>query len=147
MSPAPTSSYTGASAEISALIDVFRRMPKEAHRAIRPALRDAGSDILQTAALNAMWSSRIPHALSLRVSLAGRRPGVFVRVDSRAAPHARSFEGILSDEWRHPVYGNERNWVAQRARPFLLPAVEETGPRVRERIAAALDEAIQKSGF
>lgn len=138
----------GSSAlEIRALLRAMTQMPKDLQRELRPALREAGSEILKTAAINSMWSDRIPHALELRVSFAQRRPGVFIRVNAKQAPHARPLEGILADEWRHPVHGNRDVWVAQRARPFLLPAVRAGAPAARELIAEALGNAAERAGF
>lgn len=139
---------TGASgAEIRALIQAFRQIPKELRSKLRPALRAAGMEILRTAALDSMWSSRIPHALELKVSFASRRPGVFIRVNKAKAPHARPFEGILGDSWRHPVFGHQTTWVTQRARPFLLPAVQKGAPAARKLIAEAVNEATANGGF
>lgn len=136
-----------SSLEIRALLQALTNLPKDLHRLIRPALREAGQEILRTAAIDSMWSSRIPHALELRVSLASRRPGVYIRVNSKKAPHARPFEGLLADSWRHPVFGNRDTWVEQRARPFLLPAVRRGAPAARALIADAVDRAIAQQGF
>lgn len=139
---------SGSSAlEIRALLRAMAQMPKDLQRELRPALREAGGEILKIAAINSTWSERIPHALELRVSFSGRRPGVFIRVNAKQAPHARPLEGILADEWRHPVYGNRDVWVSQRARPFLLPAARAGAPAARQLIAEAVAAAAERAGF
>lgn len=145
----PSSEYLDSSGvtTISALRKDFRRIPAELRNQLRPALRAAGQEILRTAALNSMWSSRIPAALELRVSFSGRRSGVFIRVDKAKAPHARPFEGILADTWRHPIFGNRTVWVEQASRPFLLLAVEENAQSTSLMIADAIDKAMTKTGF
>lgn len=144
------SEYTGSAnaAEIAMLSRALGQIPKDLQRTVRAALRDAGNEVLRDAAIRASaWSMRIPHSLELRVSLSTRRPGVYLRANQAIAPHARPFEGILSDTWRHPVYGRTTAWVTQRARPFLLPAVQAGAAAVREAVAAAVNQSARAAGF
>lgn len=94
---------------------------------LRRGLRLVGASTLSSAKGHASWSTRIPGAITLRVSTSSRSAGIYLRVDSAKAPHARPFEGLSSRTgfFRHPVFGDTDVWVAQRERRFLLPAVLE----------------------
>lgn len=133
--------------DASDLLRALGRIPKELHREVRPRLRELGQDTMREAQANASWSSRIPRALSVRVSLNSRRPGVSIRASLKVAPHARALEGILDDPFKHPVFGDETTWVAQRARPYLLPATHAAGPRLRQTVVELLDEVHRRVGL
>lgn len=105
---------------------------------LRRGLRVVGKSTEADAKANASWSTRIPGAITLRISTSSRVGGLFLRVNSQKAPHARPFEGLSSrtQYFRHPVFGNPDVWVAQKERRFLLPAVEKNRAQLR---SAALD--------
>lgn len=123
------------------------RIPEDLRAATRTRIRAAGSQVMQEAASNASWSSRIPGAMSLRTNLAGNTPGVTITVDTKKAPHARPFEGIVAGAWRHPVFGHRDRWVEQAARPYLLPAARTGYELVATAIEDAVDDALTKAGF
>lgn len=117
------------------------------HKEVRPRLAEAGQKVKASAAANASWSSRIPGALTSRVRLTGNRPGVYVQASSAKAPHARPFEGMTGrNPFRHPVYGNQNVWVAQAARPFLVPALRENDAEVKASMNEAVMAAFRKAG-
>lgn len=130
------------------LIRGLMRVPKNMQAGLRKGLRQAALPILQDASMRATWSSRIPHAMSLRTSFAGRRPGVFITVSQSKAPHARPYEGLLGGRsFRHPVFGHYDRWVEQTARPYLLPALQANEGRAYTAITTAVDEALRRSGM
>lgn len=134
-------------ADVRLLHKQITQIPKEFQRQARPLLRTAGQQILRDAAMRASsWSSRIPHSLSLVVSFAERRPGVRIRASLAVAPHARVYEGMLDDWFRHPVFGGN-TWVDQRARPYLLPAVRMGQHYVIEAAVEAVNEAARRAGL
>jgi len=134
-------------ADVKLLDRQLARMPKEFHREARPRLRSAGQQILRDAAMRASsWSSRIPHSLSLVVSFSERRPGVRIRASLAVAPHARVYEGMVDDSFRHPVFGGDY-WVDQSARPYLLPAVRMGQHYVIEAAVEAVNEAARRAGL
>lgn len=133
-------------AEIRLLARQLAQIPREFQRGSREPLRAAGNKILQLAAVDSGWSSRIPHSLEVRVSFAARRPGVSVRARLSVAPHARVYEGMVRDHFRHPVFG--RNvWVEQAARPYLLPAVREGQVYVINAAVDVVNETSRKVGL
>lgn len=126
------------------------RLPREVHRRLRPRLRRAGEITLAKARANASWSSRIPASMSLTVSFSKRAPGVTIVASLDQAPHARAFEGIVSETFRHPVFevsGRDTPWVVQAARPYLRPAAQATGGAVVDEAIAAVDEALAGTGW
>ena len=131
------------------LVGELGQMPPTIRAELRKGLKDAGQFALAKARANASWSTRIPAAMSLRTSTSASNAGVFIRVDSAKAPHARPYEGIGSrgDSFRHPVPGDRDVWVRQLTRPFLVPAVRDTRPKVTEAGINAVRVAAQHAGF
>lgn len=140
--------------ELAFLADRLAMVPREMHKEVRPRLAEAGQRVKASAAANASWSSRIPGALTSRVRLTGNRPGVYVQASSAKAPHARPFEGMTGrNPFRHPVFGNGGHWaesgnvwVAQAARPFLVPALRENDAEVKASMGEAVMAAFRKAG-
>ncbi|MFO7164908.1 MAG: hypothetical protein DIU75_016385 [Mycolicibacterium hassiacum] len=125
----------------------LREMPAEIRRKLRPRLLQVTRPMVNRAKANAGWSRRIPGAIGLSVT----KRGVLIRVNVTKAPHARPYEGISGNNrggfFRHPVFGNRDNWVAQRERPFLLPAVRAHAAEVRPAIMRVVEEVARSRGF
>lgn len=121
---------------VSELARVFGRVPAEMAAGLREELPAAGERLMRASQQNASWSSRIPAAHYLRVSVSSSG-GVSVGVDQVAAPHARPYEGLSSGGsrgfFRHPNWGRD-DWSQEATRPFLAPAVEQEGPALKEAI-------------
>lgn len=149
MSNAVTNAYVGGegAAGIRVLAQHIARVPKEFQAALRPKIRAAGMVVLREAAMNASWSTRIPGAMSVRTTFKDGMPGVSIVVNVKKAPHARALEGIVSDHFRHPVFGNENHWVEQSARPYLLPAARASYSVLAGAISDAVDEALKTNGL
>lgn len=112
---------------------------------LRRGIREAAAPMVAAVKANASWSSRIPSAVRAKPSFTARRAGVSIVVDAGRAPEARPLEnGGKGGNFRHPVYGNTRNWVSQPARPFFFSAVERSAAAeiamraVMARVAAKL---------
>jgi hypothetical protein len=124
----------------------LRDIPVEIRRKVRPAVVKVAQPILAAAKARAGWSSRIPDAIRLSVVA----KGVILRVSLKKAPHARAYEGISSGRtgnFRHPVYGHEDRWVAQRERPFVIPAVAQYMHTVEPAIVEAVDQVLRARGW
>jgi hypothetical protein len=132
--------------EVRSLARRLATIPKEFRGETRKAIRSVGQEMLRDGQRNAAWSSRIPGSMTMRVSFAGRRPGVSVRASLESAPHARVYEGILGDTFRHPLYGRDV-WFSQQARPYLLPAVQAANEALVEDITRIVDEIHRKAGL
>lgn len=115
--------------------------------ALRKGLRNAADPIKRQVQANASWSSRIPAAVAVGTAFSKKRTGVFLRVNSKKAPHARPMENDGSaGTFRHPVYGRDV-WVTQQARPFFFAETEQHMPKVEQAALAAVDEAARQAGF
>lgn len=126
------------------------RVPVELRKALRPKMRDAGEAVKDDAAARASWSTQIPRSLELALSFKDGMPAVILSANASKARHARVFEGIVSKTFRHPVFeveGRRTVWVAQAARPYLLPAAREGYEVVSAAVASAVDDALVTSGF
>lgn len=134
--------------EVERLIRDLGKIPDDLKRKLRPELRAAGRIVADQAKINAAWSTRIPRAVKVSVSFTLRRPGVTVVVDKNKAPHARPYEhGGREGNFRHPVYGNRKAWVAQKARPFLAPALAAKNEEAGRQIADVVDKVTRDAGF
>jgi hypothetical protein len=133
--------------QLQALIRDLGAIPPDLKRELRPGLRKAAQPALTRIRSNASWSSRIPGATKLSTSF-GNRPGVTIRIDSKAAPHARPIEHDGEPgTFRHPVYGNREVWRPQQARPFFYRGVEATADQIRNAVADLVDGAARRHGF
>ncbi len=142
----PTLEFDGGKA-ILRLRRNMLKVPREMRTAIRRPLREAAQGMMETAQGNASWSSRIGPAMRIRTSFSSRRPGVFIQVDRKNAPHARPYEGIVQWTFRHPVFGNREVWVSQRSRPFLVPALESNEGESLTLIESTIDDVLAKLGI
>lgn len=125
---------------------------KEVEPALRVVLRreivKAGKDAADAVKREASWSSRIPGAVRVKASFAARTTGVKIEVDAKRAPEARPLEhGGKPGQFRHPVFGNRKNWVAQPARPFFHAAIEGMDAHFEERLFAIAEEIAIAAGF
>lgn len=123
----------------------LRTMPADVRRKLRPALKQAAAPIVAEAKAKASWSTRIPGAIRVGVT----KKGVEIRVRAKKAPHARAYEGLTASGtiFRHPVFGDRDVWVAQRTRPFLLPAVRAHRDQVRKAVTDVVDQVAKEHGF
>lgn len=124
------------------LAEKFGKMPEDLSRQLKPKLLEAGRIVQHQAQANASWSTRIPGATKVTASVT-RNGGALIRVDSKAAPHARPYEGASGrgDTFRHPVFGNTDVWVTEGTRPFLFPARKSKQAEAMASIAAAVKSA------
>jgi hypothetical protein len=146
-------SAMSASYQFSQLARDFHRMAPAIRRGLRTEFVRIGQPIVSDARSRAgAWSSRIPAAISSRgVIQAGQdRVGVEVRV-SASVPHARPYEGISqqgsTSYFRHPVFGNRENWVSQKTRPYLWPAVLGRRDDANAAALSAVENAARECGF
>lgn len=106
---------------------------------LRKNFRTAADPIVADMRGRASWSSRIPGAITVQTKFGVNSAGVFIRVNSKKAPHARAYEGVdsKSGTFRHPVFGGPV-WVSQSTRPFFFPAAKAHRPQVVAAAQAAL---------
>ena len=134
--------------ELQSLIRDLGAVPPAVNRALRAGgMVRAGQPALQEVRRRAGWSSRIPGATTLSPST-GSRPGVRIRTSAAKAPHARPYEHDGSPGvFRHPVYGNRRNWVPEEARPFFYSGVAAAADQVAEAVAEIVVGVAEQHGF
>ena len=135
----------------------MRRLPQEARKKLRPALRKSVEGIAADARTRASWSQRIPPTVKIRTSFRVERESVTVVAGGKSAPHARPYEGLSAGsagKFRHPVYADSANktrrawtWVTSETRPFLFPAAEAGQEQTTQNLMAALDAAAAALGF
>lgn len=128
--------------------DLGGKMPKEIKAKIRPLLRKTGQQALVAVRGNASWSTKIPRATRLQISLAGKRPGVAVVTRRKDAIHARPLEHQgRPGRVRHPLFGDRKTWVTQPAKPFMTQEAPHWQEAVRDGIRDAIDQVARSSDF
>lgn len=125
----------------------LRRLPTEHRKAVRPKLVKAGESVVRDARARAGWSDRIPGTVKMKVSFRFDREQVLIVAGGPSAPHARPFEGMSRDPFRHPVYGNREVWVPEPARPYLLPAGRAHRAEIDGLMRSVMAEAAAAIGF
>lgn len=137
--------------DVEEFVRKFGKVPKELKAQLRPGLRAAGNEVAADAKLRASWSTKIPRAIRVSVTFAGKRQGVSIVVNRKKAPNARPFEhGGRDGTFRHPVFGRRErpgDWKSQRARPFLAPALQAKGDDAAKKIADVVDRVTHEAGF
>lgn len=133
--------------EVRGLASRLARIPQQFQPRARRMMRVAGQEMLGDAIGNASWSSRVPGSLSLRVSLNGNRIGIAIRASLKTAAHARVYEGILGDTFKHPLFGDREFWYTQAARPYLLPAVERQSDQIVAELTRIVDDVNAQAGL
>lgn len=132
-------------AELQKVLSDLRGAERKIQTGTRRALRESGAQMLSDARGKASWSSRIPDATRMRVTLAGASPGIELVVDSKAAPHGRVMEGFRGATFRHPVFERQDRpavWVDQEARPYLMPALIAGADELVQTVYKVADEAL-----
>lgn len=130
-------------AELRKLIVDLSAIPEDMREELAHDIRDGAELILDEMHRRASWSTRIPAATTMRASGTGAE----LSTSAARAPHARPYEGLSGDPFRHPVYGNRDNWVSQAARPFFFAAVEAKAGEVDERVGRGIDRVAARHGF
>lgn len=135
--------------ELKELAEEFGgKIPADLKKALRPVLRQTAQPALRAVKDKASWSSRVPAATRLQVSLAGKRPGVAIVVDRKKAPHARNWEHDgRAGRTRWPVFGNREVWAQAPSRPFLTPAATPWQERTQVSIGEIVDQVAREHGF
>lgn len=133
----------------------MRKIPAEARKELRPALRAAGEAVASDARRRANWSERIPGTIKVQASFREDREGVTVTAGGKVAPHARPYEGVTGKPtFRHPVHADAQHktrkawtWVTETTRPFLLPAGQAGEGPTTTALLSALNQAALSLGF
>jgi hypothetical protein len=79
------------------------------------------------------------------VKRGGQRASVSIRAKGRA--HKRKVQHLNAGILSHPVYGDRKKWVTQRAgmrSGFFSDAVREQAPDIRERVQQAVHDVAAK---
>lgn len=128
--------------ELRDLYGAVRKARPDIAVEIRGALRKGGEAVKVAAGRRiSPFSTRIPESLKVRTN--GFNVSVIAGGDG--APHAAPFENEGSaGQFRHPVFGNRRNWVSQMAHPFLLPAFEAKQDLLLREVMHAVDVVFDK---
>lgn len=72
----------------------------------------------------------------------------YVKAGGAKAPHAVPFENDGKDgTFRHPVFGNRKLWVSQKAHPTATQALEAAADEALEATADAIDKWARDAGF
>lgn len=114
---------------------------KAEHRAKQAAKAEAGAGLRES----------IARAVAGSISTSSARTGVSVTWKAAAAKMPNRQRRLPKDfnspkGWRHPVFGNRENWVAQKGTPFFDVVIkrhrEDLGRKVLEGMQKAADSIL-----
>jgi hypothetical protein len=133
---------TDLSTVSAALRKTDKAFASSVRRNLRAAVREEGQATLAEIRARASWSSRIPSATSIAITLGVKSASVRIRVDKKKAPHARPFEkGNDGGRLRHPVFGRG-GWATEPTRPFFFSAIGSRDPAITKRFNDVIDKVI-----
>jgi hypothetical protein len=135
------------------------RLQKKLRSSIRQAAKPAEADVRASVMRVKVTSSRGGRARPVRsrglrartaravgTSVSGRGT-IRIRVSAQKfGEYGRTLPKYLDAElnryqrWRHPVFGNQDNWVAQRGDPYFFSAVRRHRRDFRRAVFAAMDD-------
>ena len=72
--------------------DLAKRFPEATRRQLRAAVAESSAELLGEMRTRAAWSTRIPGAVTLTSSFGPRNQRARIKVNAKAAPHARGLE-------------------------------------------------------
>jgi len=134
--------------EIRAFVRRFDRFPPNLRSELRRELRSIGNKALFSVRARAAWSTRIPRATRLKISISKTSPGIAIEVDRHKAPHARPYEHNDRDgTFRAPFFGDRARWYSHPARPFLVRGARPWFETTDREVMRVVDEAAHKAGF
>lgn len=139
-------------AELRAMDDVrfSTELRKELAKAARPFVPVVRAAILNTPTHGMKHTGlrvRITKCVITWSKLESHNVAVGITVDgSRMRTGEKSLPLMLDGRkaWRHPVFGNRDNWVAQASHPYFDEATSMWGPASRRAIDRALDNVSAK---
>lgn len=113
-----------------------------------PAVRASIGKIPVTGGDTSGLRARLQKATRLSVITAGKNASVSVLVDPKRMPSGQKalpayMEGT-KNKWRHPVFGNEDNWVAQKAHPYFYKVVRPAGATAKLAVNQAIKTVTKK---
>ena len=125
-------------------------------KGLRRGIRKGGQQVARDmrVAAGVTGSTRIPSAIKVVTAFTARKTGVFIKVDRKAAPHAKVMEGRRGGEpLRHPVHAtgprDEWTWVPQTPRPYFYKTASSNADRIEAIVAdeakAALAELARRA--
>lgn len=124
--------------------------------ALRKRLRNAGNfaveQIRKTLGLpspdggpdSGEFRDMLARATKVSISFSSKQAGVKIATSARGLPedHKAVLKVYNKATFRHPVFGDDGNWVTQRGRPYFGEAFEKDLVRLaQQEINAAMNEA------
>lgn len=133
-------------------VELRKSMQKHLREAIKPIVPELRAAILglpSSGKGHTGLRSSIARGVQAKVSVAGPRVGVRLRVDPRLlAGSAKSLPKRLDGigRWRHPVFGHDR-WVTQPSHPYFYRTLLPHKDRVQAEVRKVLDDTSKAAGF
>lgn len=139
--------------------DISRDMRKNFREAARPVILEMRAavmavDVASTkggvARPDKSTALRARTGAALRLSMAARG-GVRIYISGAAiGPYGNTLALYLDSEiarftlWRHPVFGNKKNWVSQMGQPWFYVTARKNYRRFQSGVLDAIDKTLEK---
>lgn len=109
----------------------FRTELRAAAKPIVPAVRASIAAIpVKGTSGSTGLRRRLSRAVTLAVRTTGRNAQVSILMSTGRMPDGqKSLPAMMegTKPWRHPVFGNSDNWVAQESHPYFFPVMRQMG--------------------
>lgn len=130
-----------------------RELARELRRRIKSAGQVAADKVKATLALPSpeggddTGEGRLALIQATRVGVSFTKAAAGAKITTGSSRLAQKNKGLLNvynkRAFRHPVYGNKTNWVAQRGRPYFGSAILSVMNReIVAEIQAAIDDSL-----
>jgi hypothetical protein len=133
-----TGTRGGAGARAARAAHSLRRRKKLTERAKLVAHRRSG------------LRASVARTVQTQVRAGGNSASVRIRSNSKLMPadQQKLPQYMNTGRWRHPVFGNQNNWVGQVVAPreWFDRAMRQGGPKVRDEAIDTVEKFIQKLG-
>lgn len=119
----------------------------EARRVAKAAARGKTARARRGAVIATGLRARIAHGVKSRVQWSGIHYGARLYVDTSGLPQSqRSLPMHLNRAagWRHPVFGNRKNWVQQTGHPWWDPTIQRHIPALRRALETTITNSLKE---
>jgi len=122
--------------------DVQRVARRAARKATRPVVEALKAAILATP--GAAPDGDLRPSIAAAISSSATASGVRIKVNGGRLGGRRKLPGYIDDgHWRHPVYGNRRNWVSQRGEPWFGVTFNRYRAPIRRAVLDDVTDAVR----
>jgi len=135
--------------ELAAVMRDLRRTDPELAKAMKRNIRRAEQPAKAAVAASAVGAEMFKASRAVKPNnrFTGKSAGLGLKVDAKIAPNARPLDKPNDGGFnKHPVWGNRRVWVKQKARYFFDRGANAAFDACQKEMEAALQDVVRFLG-